>query len=329
MKRDYIKMPMDILRDPRYGTLTDDLWRLMMQLFLLAGEAGSDGMLPAPRDMAWELRIGSGTLQIALHHLAECGLVQSTPQGWLVTDFQKFQAAPTSTERTRVYRKHQRSATQNEPEFSQDPEQDQAAVAGQDLEQMAAPRRTFGATEMQPFRHIPVSKPVTSPVPSPVRLDPAARGRRRHKPKGPPVDSCPVEKGRKFSDPCPPISTSNILTRSLKTYLTIKPLLVVDQEDLEIEPHEIQPPQGEDPEILPVSLGIVPLTGEKWLPPGKDEPGAGQNRVAWADPWENDLPRPVEKSVDKPVDKPVDNRVVDRTLQEMSRKFSDLEDGPP
>jgi len=219
----------DWLNDPRYGTLTDDLWRLVMQLNMLAGEVDSDGMLPAVRDMAWELHIGLGTLQISLHHLCERGLVHQTPQGWVVTGFKESQAAPNSTERSRAFRKRRKSATQDEEDGNdaavQDSArctvQDSARCTVQDSARCATQDRTYDASETQLLRPYPVVGPVVDPVPAP---DPApagskraTKGRHRHKTTMQPVekpvnpvdnfvDNCPVdgfpqEKGRKNSDP--------------------------------------------------------------------------------------------------------------------------------
>jgi hypothetical protein len=159
------------------------------------------------------LHTGVGNLQIALHHLSERGLVHSTPQGWVVTGFKESQAAPNSTERSRAFRKRRKSATQEENESNDDAVQDSARCATR--------YRTYGASEMQPSRHIPVSKSVPNPVSVPGPPGWSGKRRHRHRSKGRPVenpvdnfvDTCPVdgfpqEKGRKISDSSAPSSTS-------------------------------------------------------------------------------------------------------------------------
>jgi hypothetical protein len=287
MKRDWIKMDVGILNDPKYGTLTIDDWRLMIQLNLLAGESDRDGLLPHVRDIAWMLHTGPGDLQLALHRLCERGLVHSTPQGWVVTGFKESQAAPTSTERTRAFRKRQRSAKQDEAESNQE----------------AAQKRTYGATEMQPARHIPVSKPVAKPVPDPAQPGRPGKSRRRRKAKGQPVekteDTCPVDKpvgkGRKNSDPTPgttssnsslikylstsslikylkPTSTSSRLIKFLSTSLNLILLLLVDQADLKIKPEKFRPSQEKTLKNKLNAPGRAPFAATPQFAPG----GSGQ-----------------------------------------------------
>ena len=311
MKRDWIKLDVDILNDPAYGTLTDDLWRLMIQLNLLAGEVDKEGLLPGVRDMAWELRVGLGTLQISLHHLCERGLVHSTPQGWVVSSFKESQAAPNSTERSRAFRKRRKSATQ---------EGDESSESG-----------TQGASEMQPSRHLPVSKPVPTPDPDPGLSKQSSKGRHRHKPKLRPVDTCPVEKpvdnpvekGRKNSDSsAPSTSSTSSLIKYLKPSLNLKlPLLeLLDQPDLEVESENFRPSQVNTPETRLDAPGNKPFAAAQQVPPGWIEGAADQSGVA---------SEFLRGSVDKAVDTyPVDNYPVDKPV-EKGRNFSDPDDIPP
>ena len=248
MKRDWIKLNVDLLHDPRYGTLTDDLWRLMIQLNLLAGEMDQDGLLPDARDMAWMLRIGTGTLQIALHHLSGRGLVHSTQDGWVVTDFKENQAAPNSTERSREYRKRLRSAAGVADESRDNSDSESTRSATQ--------KKTPGASEMQLSRRIPVSQPVPKPVSNPGLQEQISKTRHRERPKQSPAASSPVEKpvdnpvekGRKISDvPLLTTSTSSLI-KSFKTSLKIKPNLVVEpnvQTNMASESEKIRPGQEE------------------------------------------------------------------------------------
>lgn len=282
MKRDWIKLNVDTLHDPRYGTLTDDLWRLMIQLNLLAGEMDQDGLLPAARDMAWMLHIGTGTLQIALHHLSGRGLVHSTQDGWVVTDFKENQAAPNSTERSREYRKRLRSASgyADESSDNSDPEPTRSATQ----------KKTHGASEMQLSRLIPVSQPVPKPVSNPGLQEQTSKtGHRQRLKQSPaaasspvekPVDN-PVEKDRKNSDI--PVLTSNTssLINSFKNSLKIKPLLVVEpavQPDPASESEKIRPGQEE---YLDENLNMSenpPLDGKQQEQYNLSEPGTSQEK---------------------------------------------------
>jgi hypothetical protein len=56
MKRIWIKLYLEILNDSKMGKLPDWLWRRAIELFLLAGENGDDGLLRPVPDLAWRLR---------------------------------------------------------------------------------------------------------------------------------------------------------------------------------------------------------------------------------------------------------------------------------
>ena len=103
MKRFWIKLYIEILDDPKMGQLPDWLWRRAIELFLLAGENGNDGLLQPVTDLAWRLRTSLQKLTESLVALSEVGVVHETPQGWLVTNFKKRQYSE-SMERTRRYR---------------------------------------------------------------------------------------------------------------------------------------------------------------------------------------------------------------------------------
>jgi hypothetical protein len=53
--RFWIKLYLEILDDPKMGQLPDGLWRSAIELFLLAGENGNDGLLQPVTDLAWRL----------------------------------------------------------------------------------------------------------------------------------------------------------------------------------------------------------------------------------------------------------------------------------
>jgi DNA-binding transcriptional regulator YhcF (GntR family) len=337
MKRDWIKLDVRMLDDPRYGTLTDDLWRLVIQLNLLAGEVDRDGLLPAVRDMAWELHMGTGTLQISLHHLSERGLVHSTPQGWVVTDFKESQAAPNSTERSRAFRKRRKSAMQEENESNDDTGQDSARCTGQDSAPCATRQKTYGASEMQPSRHLPVSKPVPNPVSDPGQPGRPGKGRRRHKIKGQPVDTypvdtCPVdtypvdkpvenfvEKGRKISDSSTSTSSTSSLIKYLKSSLKIKlPLLELLGQKPESE--KFRPSQAKTPKNKRGASESALFAARPDALPGRKQTRTDSDRAP-----QTSLQEPVDTyPVDTyPVDKSVDNSV------EKGRKNSDPDDIPP
>lgn len=108
-KRFWVKLYIEILDDPKMGLLPDWLWRRAIELFLLAGENGNDGLLQPVTDLAWRLRVSAEKLTESLQALAGVGVVHETPQGWMVTNFKKRQEADTSTERVRRYRERERN----------------------------------------------------------------------------------------------------------------------------------------------------------------------------------------------------------------------------
>lgn len=88
----YIKLYHEILHDPKMGRLTDNLWRRVIEIFLLAGENGQNGNLPSVENMAWELRLSIEELEANLQTLAKYEIVSLTPTGWHVTHFERRQA---------------------------------------------------------------------------------------------------------------------------------------------------------------------------------------------------------------------------------------------
>src|SRR5919109_2595654 len=102
MKRTWIKLYVEILDDPKMGWLSNHLWRRAIELFLLAGRNGNDGLLPPVEEMAWVLRLSQDKVLEDLIGLAEVGVVHETPQGWMVTHFKDRQYSE-SYERTKRY----------------------------------------------------------------------------------------------------------------------------------------------------------------------------------------------------------------------------------
>lgn len=98
-----MKVWIEILDDAKMGKLPDWLWRRAIELFLLAGENGNDGLLQPVTDIAWRLRVSTEKLTESLQALEEVGVVHETPQGWMVTNFKKRQYSE-SVERMRRYR---------------------------------------------------------------------------------------------------------------------------------------------------------------------------------------------------------------------------------
>jgi len=100
------------LDDPKMGRLPDWLWRRAIELFLLAGENGNDGLLQPVMDMAWRLRTSVEKLTESLQALSQVGVVHETPNGWVVTHFKNRQYSE-SYERVKRYRNAKSNADCN------------------------------------------------------------------------------------------------------------------------------------------------------------------------------------------------------------------------
>lgn len=107
----WIKLYHEILHDPKMGRLPDRLWRRAIELFLIAGETGNDGVLPSVEDMAWTLRVSPQELLADLEELAKIGIVTLADDMLpLVTHFADRQAAVSDAERMKQYRERKRKA---------------------------------------------------------------------------------------------------------------------------------------------------------------------------------------------------------------------------
>jgi hypothetical protein len=113
-KKIWIKLYLEILDDDKIGMLSEYLkWRAI-ELFLVAGENGNDGLLPPVRRLAWRLRLDEVKIAETLSALTQVGVVHETPQGWMVTNFRKRQYSD-SYERVKRYRERYSNAECNAP----------------------------------------------------------------------------------------------------------------------------------------------------------------------------------------------------------------------
>ena len=105
----WIKVYHEILDDPKVGRLPDRLFRLMILVFLLAGEFAKNGELPPIEDIAWRLRpITVEELLLDLEELSTSGIVHQDDGRWFVTNFSKRQAPISSSERGKKFRSRER-----------------------------------------------------------------------------------------------------------------------------------------------------------------------------------------------------------------------------
>ena len=100
----WIKLYHEILDDHKMGMLSDHLYRRVIELFLLAGEFGDDGELPAAEAMAWRLRTEQDELLNDLEALQTKNIVMLHNNKWIVTKFAERQAPVSDAERMRRLR---------------------------------------------------------------------------------------------------------------------------------------------------------------------------------------------------------------------------------
>ena len=105
----WMKLWFDILRDPKMGMLPDRLWRRVIELFLLAGQNGEDGLLPEVATIAWQLNKSVPAIVTDLQKIAEVGIVQEIEEGrWIVTNFKKRNKPVDSVKRIKDFRQRER-----------------------------------------------------------------------------------------------------------------------------------------------------------------------------------------------------------------------------
>ena len=113
----WMKLWFDILRDPKMGMLPDRLWRRVIELFLLAGQNGEDGILPDVPTIAWQLNKPVSAIVTDLQKIAEVGIVQEVQEGeWVVTNFKKRNEAVTPVKRMKDFRMRERYEKSDEPD---------------------------------------------------------------------------------------------------------------------------------------------------------------------------------------------------------------------
>lgn len=105
----WMKLWFDILRDPKMGMLPDRLWRRVIELFLLAGQQGEDGLLPDVPTIAWQLNKSVQAINTDLQKIAEAGIIQETGDGrWIVINFKKRNEPVDPAKRIRDFRRRER-----------------------------------------------------------------------------------------------------------------------------------------------------------------------------------------------------------------------------
>jgi len=111
----WMKLWFDILRDPKMGMLPDRLWRRVIELFLLAGQQGEEGLLPNTSEIAWQLNKPEKAIITDLENIRKTGIVDINVDGvWYVTNFKKRNAPVDSAKRIKDFRQRERYEKGNE-----------------------------------------------------------------------------------------------------------------------------------------------------------------------------------------------------------------------
>lgn len=111
----WMKLWFDILRDPKMGMLPDRLWRRVIELFLLAGQKGEEGLLPTVAEIAWQLNKPEKAIIIDLENIRKTGIVDINGNGvWYVANFKKRNAPVENTKRVKDFRTRERYEKGNE-----------------------------------------------------------------------------------------------------------------------------------------------------------------------------------------------------------------------
>jgi DnaD/phage-associated family protein len=104
----WIKLYIEIIDDPKMATLPDRLWRRVIELFLLAGKMGEDGLLPTTSQLAWLMRMETDDLELDMQQLSNTGIIEAVPNGWFIPRFRERQEPAPDALRSKEYRKRAR-----------------------------------------------------------------------------------------------------------------------------------------------------------------------------------------------------------------------------
>ncbi len=125
----WIKLYIEILDDPKVGLMPDWEFRRFIQFLLVARERNQGGLLGPVSELAWRLRSSEDDMLKSLRAMSEIGIVAETPDGWLVVNFAKRQAALTDAERSQQYRERHNTVTKRDEEPSRSESDDSISIS--------------------------------------------------------------------------------------------------------------------------------------------------------------------------------------------------------
>ena len=89
--KQWIKLYIEILSDPKMGRMSDKLFRRTIELFLLAGKEDGDGVLPSIDDIAWSLHSSTKEIQSVLDELTNLKIIERKDDKYLISNFESRQ----------------------------------------------------------------------------------------------------------------------------------------------------------------------------------------------------------------------------------------------
>jgi DnaD/phage-associated family protein len=102
----WLKLWTDILDDMKLAPLPEFIkWRFVL-LLAVAKEYNKSGLLPPVAALAWRLRLDEDKIAETLSALSQVGIAATTPDGWIIVNFEKRQSSadPNAGERMQRYR---------------------------------------------------------------------------------------------------------------------------------------------------------------------------------------------------------------------------------
>jgi len=114
MAYSWAKVYIEVLDDHKMGLLSDNLWRRVIEMILLAKKLDKDGWLPGLMEMSWVLRMPAENLEADLTELSKSGIVELKDGNWFMPNFTKRQDAEPVIERVRNFRKRTVTAARND-----------------------------------------------------------------------------------------------------------------------------------------------------------------------------------------------------------------------
>ena len=100
----WIRLYIELLDDPKIAKLSDSLYRLAVELWLLAGEVNKEGEIPNIKDLAWRLRRQEDDSIALIDQLKEAGVVIERRKKLIVYGWKERQAPLTARDRKRIQR---------------------------------------------------------------------------------------------------------------------------------------------------------------------------------------------------------------------------------